>query len=111
MIINDFDIVGIAIRPTKTDTPLAIDSNAVLAFPLPFEQFEPVAGRNLQILEADCRIENPQFRQCRFLDIAWEFAGKLAIPNLFCFAVAKACDHASKNILTRIYSSSEYIAG
>jgi hypothetical protein len=109
MIINNFHVVGVAICPAKADAPLAVDSNAVLAFAAAFERFEPVARSNPQVLEPDCRVEDAQFRQSRFLNSAWELAGKLAIPNLFFFAVAKASRSRLRSIRARIYSSNEYI--
>lgn len=47
MVISDFDFVGVTADPTEAQTPLVIDTNAVLTGTLAFERFEPVAGRDL----------------------------------------------------------------
>lgn len=47
MVISDFDFVGVAADPTEAQTPLVIDTDAVLTGTLAFERFEPVAGRDL----------------------------------------------------------------
>jgi hypothetical protein len=47
MIIDYFDIVRISIIPFETDSPLLVDPDAVLAFSIPLQRFEPVSGRNI----------------------------------------------------------------
>jgi len=92
VIIYDFDVVRVAAAPAKTDTPLAIDSDAVLAFPIAFECFQPIARWNEQILQANSCVQHAQLRQGDLLNALRQSAGELAVPNLFGFAVAKACD-------------------
>lgn len=46
MVVDDLDIVRIAVLPPKTNTPLIIDANAPLANPIAGELFKPVPGRN-----------------------------------------------------------------
>jgi hypothetical protein len=94
MIIYDFDFVSIAAAPLETDAPLTIDPDAVLPFTVTPQRFQFVAGWNRQVLQSNGCIEQPQLGQSRFLDISRQLAGKPTVPNLFCFPVAKACDHA-----------------
>lgn len=42
MIVNDLHVMGIALSPFKTDTPLNIDPDAVLIFSFPRQFFEMV---------------------------------------------------------------------
>lgn len=58
MIVNDFDIVGIAFMPTETQPPLIIDPNGVLPFTVALEQFESISGQSTQIIERARRLEN-----------------------------------------------------
>jgi hypothetical protein len=51
MIIDDFDIVSVANPPYETDSPLIVDSNAVLAFPVTAKFLEAVTRRHAQILQ------------------------------------------------------------
>lgn len=46
MIVDDLNIrwTGRAIQPFKTDAPLIVDANAVLALAVTFQAFKPVAG-------------------------------------------------------------------
>ena len=50
VIINDLDIVSIVLAPYKTDSPLIIDADAVLALAVAAQFFQMVAGRNPQVL-------------------------------------------------------------
>jgi hypothetical protein len=50
VIIDDLDIVRLALGPSKADTPLIVDSNAPLARAIRPESLQLVAGRIAQIL-------------------------------------------------------------
>lgn len=43
MIINDFDVVGAGVSPAKTNSPLSVDTNAVLASAAALEGFQSIA--------------------------------------------------------------------
>jgi hypothetical protein len=49
MIIHNLHIPRTRIRPTKTDPELAVNTNAVLTRPIPFQRFQPISRRNSQI--------------------------------------------------------------
>ena len=51
VIIHDFNFVGVACPPFKTDPPLVIDSNAVLSFPVAVQFLQPVSGWSLQVVQ------------------------------------------------------------
>lgn len=57
MIIDNFSLPGIAVLPSKANAPLPIDTYAVLPLALAGENFEPVAGRNAQIIKRGCGIQ------------------------------------------------------
>lgn len=42
MIIRNFNVIGVSLTPLKADTPLIINTNAVLTFTIAVELFEPV---------------------------------------------------------------------
>jgi hypothetical protein len=49
MVINDLDATCPACSPDKTDSPLIVDSNAVLAFASAFKGLQSIARRNFQV--------------------------------------------------------------
>jgi hypothetical protein len=51
MVVDDLDIVGVAITPAEADAPLVVNSDAVLPFALPGELLQPITGWCPQVLE------------------------------------------------------------
>jgi len=64
MIINNFDTVRSSIRPTKANTPLIVDSNAVLTRTIALECFKMIAGWNLQIFKPISNFKLSEFSSC-----------------------------------------------
>jgi hypothetical protein len=52
MVTNDFHIFCTRLRPTKADTPLIVDTNAILAGTIALERFKVIAGWDPQIIES-----------------------------------------------------------
>jgi hypothetical protein len=48
--VDDLDIMG-TILPHKTNPPLVVDADAVLADAIPRQGFQPIAGRNTQAVQ------------------------------------------------------------
>jgi hypothetical protein len=49
VIINYLHVVGITVVPTKTESQLVVDANAVLALSVDSQGFQPVSGRTRHI--------------------------------------------------------------
>ena len=52
MVINDFYIFSPYIRPTKADTPLIVNTNAVLTGTITLECFKLISGWHSQIIKS-----------------------------------------------------------
>lgn len=61
VIIDDFDIMCIAISPDKADAPLPIYADRMLACAVAFQGFETIGRRNPQIFQRGCRVELGEF--------------------------------------------------
>ena len=57
MIVNDLDVVSVAVGETKTDSPLVIDADAVLSGTFPEELLEVVGGWDAKVEETGGGIE------------------------------------------------------
>jgi len=57
MIVNNLDLAGVAGLPAKTNTPLIVDPNTVLALSISAEFFKTIARRNTQVVERFRSIE------------------------------------------------------
>jgi uncharacterized protein YcnI len=44
MVINNFNLLGMAIDPNKANAPLVVDADAVLPSTVAAQSFQPVAG-------------------------------------------------------------------
>jgi hypothetical protein len=52
MVIRDLYVVGIVIPPQEAQAELLVDSDSVLAFTVWAQLFQPIAGRNSQIIKS-----------------------------------------------------------
>ena len=72
MIIDDFHVIGTAVRPSETDAPLLVDADRVLAFPVSRQLLQPIARRRAQILHIGRRIHQNQQLLCPANKIDWK---------------------------------------
>ena len=49
MVVDDLNIMGVAVAPAKADPPLVIDSDAVLSFSIAQQALQPIAGRSPEV--------------------------------------------------------------
>lgn len=93
VVVDDFYVVGVAVTPSETDTPLVVDPDAVLAFAIAFEGFEPIGRRYAQIVQHAGVPQHAQLAACHRLDICRQAPGRHSAPDLFRFLVGKVPDH------------------
>ena len=92
MIIYNFNFVRVAVHPFEADPPLLVDADAVLPFSAAPQGFQPVSRRDSEILEANRSVQKLQSVERSFLDVAWQFAGELALPDSLSLTALKAGD-------------------
>jgi hypothetical protein len=93
MIVDDFDRVALPVLPFETDAPLIVDTNAVLSGAVPFKRFQAICGRNPQVSEVLGGVEHPQLPTSERLNLIWQAARQVAIPDAFGLLVRKGPDH------------------
>ena len=69
MIVHDLDIPSIAVTSDEADAPLIVDANAVLPESVATKGFQPVAGRDSQILETASSVDCNQLCSGPGLDL------------------------------------------
>jgi len=69
VVINYFHIFRTCIRPTKADTPLIINTNAVLAGTVTIERFKMIAGRNFQVINSISDLKLSELTSCNVCNI------------------------------------------
>lgn len=81
MIIDYLNVVGVALAPTKANSPLVVDANAVLAFSVAFQRFEPISrqrGKREQVRRRIQHVELSLRRTFNRLEAANRFTTKEA---------------------------------
>jgi hypothetical protein len=51
VIVDELDLVGVAVRPLKHDSPLIVHANTVKALPVPPKRLESISRRRTKILK------------------------------------------------------------
>jgi hypothetical protein len=69
VVIDDFHIFRTCIRPTKADTPLIVDTNAVLTGTITLECFKVIAGGHPQIIKSTGDLELSELTPCHLSDV------------------------------------------
>src|ERR1044072_7368728 len=93
MVIYNFHIVRVRALPAETDAPLKITPNTILARPVAFQGFEPIARRHGQISNCGGRMQLQKLAPCRALNIRRKAAGKFSVKNLLCLRASEALNH------------------
>jgi hypothetical protein len=63
VVINDLDLVRIAILPAEADPPLVIHADAVLPCSIAFELLEAIAWRDAKVIEGFGGIDGDEFTE------------------------------------------------
>jgi hypothetical protein len=81
MIVDDLDLIRRAFAPSKANSPLVVDPDAVLALPVAAQSFEPISWHGSQILQHFGVIQHAQLSPRHRGNIG-EFA-MFAVKKLF----------------------------
>jgi len=81
MIVYDFHVFRASTRPTKAYSPLIVDSDRVLAFPIRFQRFKPVRWRNSQSVEREGCIQHTELAARDRKYVGWEALGTLSAKD------------------------------
>jgi hypothetical protein len=93
VIVDNFDVIGVAVSPRKTDSPLIVDSDAVLAATVPAQFLQPVARRDPEILEPNGSVHVAQLTQHDAPQVRRIPTDRFALPQALGIAVRKASNH------------------
>jgi hypothetical protein len=82
MIIHDFNVFGLVVRPFETDTPLIVDTNAILPGTIALQFLKVIARRGKQILQIFGIIQVEQLAAGGALNIFRQLCGSIAKAQL-----------------------------
>ena len=89
MVVDDLDVIGIIIVPCKADTPLVVDPDTMLAFPVTMQCFQVIGRRNPQGFKEARGIEHLEFNNRRPLNCSWKSCGEPSVEQLLGFFAFK----------------------
>ena len=96
VIVDDQHISCISFNPAERNAKLVIDSDAIIARPIPFESFQSVCGRHTQVAEIMRRIQHVKFSRRDRPDSPGNSAccpRVNPVENVFCRPVSEIDDH------------------
>jgi len=93
VVIDDFNIFGIAVFPAEAHPELVVDPDAPLAATVALEGFQPVAGRGTEGVDGYGRIQHGELALGRADDIGREALRGLPLPHQFGRPALEALDH------------------
>jgi len=68
VVVNYLRLLWSGVRPYEADAPLVIDPDAVLTDAIAFQSFEPISGRNPQVIERSSGSQLAKLPQRRRMD-------------------------------------------
>jgi len=93
MIVDDLNVIRVAVLPAEADTPLVIDADAMLSDSVTPKLLETVTRGNTKILEGFGSVDGDELPQHRPLEVRRIAADPLTAEECLGVAIAKALDH------------------
>jgi hypothetical protein len=93
MIIHDLHVFCMPVTPYEADTPLIIDADTVLPFPISLQGFQSVRRREAQILQTGGGIDRVEFHERSLLNVVGELPHELTLEDLLRISIVKRPDH------------------
>jgi hypothetical protein len=93
VIVDDLNLVGIAIPPAKADAPLLVHANTVLAGSIAPELLQSITRRHAEVAELLGRVHRHEFPQHRALEIRRISSNGLASEQSLGIAIGEGMDH------------------
>src|SRR6185295_19326691 len=93
VIVDDLDVVGMALSPNEADPPLVVDTDRMLSAAISLQCLQAIGRRNAQIVQAPGIVEQTQLAQRHGLDVSGQTPTAAPLPDRLCLPVAKARDH------------------
>lgn len=103
MVIDDFDFVRPVCIPPEADTPLIVNTNGMLAFAVPFESFETIAGWDSEMLEFGNGVDLSQFAEGCALNVGRKRAGFPFVKQESGLLASEGTDHRVRVIFNNAW--------
>jgi hypothetical protein len=99
VVIDNGDVVCVAVAPRETDPPLVVDADSVLSDSIAAELLQAVARWNAKVVECFGRVDDDKLAEHDPAQLGWVAPNGFAVEEAFGVAIAEALD--PRLILTR----------
>ena len=93
MIVYDFHILDTVFGPDETHAVCVVETNGMLAFAVALKRFQPIAGRDPQVVELLGDVELLEFAKGNFLDVSRQVRSAFPFVDLLGGLAAERDDH------------------
>jgi hypothetical protein len=93
VIVYNLHTLDPAFGPDETHAVFVIDANGMLAFAIALERFQPIAGRDPQVVELLGDVELLEFAEGNFLDVRRQVRSVFTFVDLLGGFAAERVDH------------------
>ena len=95
MVIAELDVVRLTLNKAETDPPLIVDGDRVLAFSVPFQCMESIAGRHSKVVKARGDVHGLELPQRAPRKVRRDTTRPAGDEERLGTAVGKGLDHGS----------------
>jgi hypothetical protein len=96
MVITDLNVVSVAIDKPKADSPLIVDRNRMLPFPVAAKGVESVARRYFQIVKPNRQVQVLELSSRPLGDVAWNTPRLASGVELQSPSIRERLDHEAE---------------
>jgi hypothetical protein len=94
MVVDDLDVIYMAVSPYETEAPLIVDSDTPLTFAVALELLEMIRRRYEKVVQRHRGIEHEQLSERDSLDVRWQSTRSLPVEQLLGLGIRPAPYHA-----------------
>ena len=94
MVVDELDLVGMAVDPLETDAPLIVHANAVLSGAIAAELFQLIATRDTEVGQPQRGVDVSQLAQHHAAKVRRVVPYRLTTPQALGIAIGEAPDHS-----------------
>lgn len=93
MIVDYLHVVCVPLLPTKTDSPLVVDANAVLSGTITCQLLKAIAKGHAQVVERSGRIKLDKLAERDAVNALRQLPDRLSVEEAFSILIPETADH------------------
>lgn len=99
MVVDNFNVMGVVVTPSKTNAPLRVDTNAVLPPAIPFQRFKAIGRGDFQVVQRNGVVQHFQLSLRRTKNIRRQGRYAESLKHRFRPCIFERRNHT--NLITR----------